>query len=154
MAARPGRRTNSASAKRGRTNFEHVLFYCTSKGASRENDEAEKKAIKVWDDGAFMVGAKHAARSNTLRYPEPQPIERSHRCKAWRVAHLECRGLTLVLRMRERFESHAARANFVHKNGKLDRNLHSVGGFAHGSSYRRRFQIRQEGRQQTYGRQH
>jgi hypothetical protein len=36
------------------------LFYCTSKGASRENAEAEKKAIKVRDDDAFMVGAKHA----------------------------------------------------------------------------------------------
>jgi len=65
----PKRRTTLICAKRGRTNFEHVLFYCTSKGASRENDEAEKKAIKVRDDGAFMVGAKHAGRSNTLRSP-------------------------------------------------------------------------------------
>jgi hypothetical protein len=43
---------------------------------------------------------------------------------------------------------------FVQKNGNATRNLHSVGGFAHGSSYRRRFQIRQECRQQAYGRQH
>jgi hypothetical protein len=45
------------------------LFYCTSKGASRQNHEFEKKAIKVRDDGAFMVGAKHAGRRNTLRSP-------------------------------------------------------------------------------------
>jgi hypothetical protein len=74
VAAQPVRRTNSVSAKRGRTNFEHVLFYCTSKGASKENDEAEKKAIKVRDDGAFMVGAKHAGRSNTLRSPAEKII--------------------------------------------------------------------------------
>jgi hypothetical protein len=65
-----------------------------------------------------MVGANHTARSNTLRYPEPQTYRAVTQRKAWRVAHLECRGFTLLLRMRERFESYAARANFVHKNGK------------------------------------
>ena len=48
---------------------------CPPKGGRYiELDRTGKSACEARDDGAFMVGAKHAARSNTLRSPAEKII--------------------------------------------------------------------------------
>ena len=72
-----------------------------------ETSAAKAVLIVNWPNVAAMDSLRSAQAATTHK-----PIKRSHRRKLGRVAHLECRGFTLLLRMRERFESYAGWSEF------------------------------------------